>query len=776
MKKAEQYNLDSRYKHNYTKRYYKYILIFFAPIMIYFMADSTLGGKILQSYIDNQIKDEKANLLRREETLQLLADTVFNNLIKRVEVIDIFKSAYKSTDEEKSHIRKKLFNLLNNNYEELKKLDIQQLHFHLPNNESFLRFHKPEKFGDNLSKIRETVVYVNRYKKPISGFEEGKIFNGFRYVYPIFDDENNHIGSVEISSSSNSYKKFQEKKSTNKMDFIIRKDIVAKKVFKDEQSKNYTPYILNDNFLLQRSLIEYDKQTGSYDLKQELITELARQYKIVDEMNKMETIVHYIRHNGHYNLITLLPIENFMTKEKVAYIINFTKSEFLDNFFLMKNISFITVILFSLSLAFILYVNNKLLYLGKILNESLNEIYIFDISTLKFTYVNEKACKNLGYTLDELKNMTPTDINAGYSSKNLLMKLKPLLEGKTNVITFETINNRKDGSSYSVEVHLELMSVENRSQFVAIVKDITERNAIKDKLKKSEFKYRHLIESVQEHYFFYEHDAHGVFTYVSDSITGVLGYSQKEFLTHYKKYLTNEEINSDIVEKINKILLNKKQEPYVISIYHKDGSIKYLEVTEVSLFGKDGEVIGADGIARDVTDIHMAKDELEYQAYHDLLTKLPNRILLKDRMQRAIIKANRNNKEVAILFIDLDKFKQINDSIGHDVGDEVLKIAAERLQSTVREEDTVSRIGGDEFIVMIEGVSDIESVGTLAQNIITNLSKVIKIKNHKLFISASIGISLYPDNAKNSEDLIKYADFAMYESKNNGKSRFSFFS
>jgi len=776
MRKIKLYNLDSRYKRNYTKRYYKFILIFFAPIMIYFMADSALGGKILQSYIENQIKDEKANLVRREETLQLLADTVFNNLINRANVIDIFKRAYKSTGEEKRYIREKLFNLLNDKYVELKKLDIQQLHFHLPDNESFLRFHKPNKFGDNLSKIRETVVYVNRYKKPISGFEEGKIFNGFRYVYPIFDYDNNHIGSVEISSSSNSYKKFQEKKSTNKMDFIIRKDVVAKKVFKDEQSKNYMPYALNDNFLLQRSLIDYDKQTGSYDLKLGLITELDRQYSVVDKMNKMETIIQPIRYKGHYNLITFLPVENFMTKEKVAYIVNFTKSDFLDNFFLMRNISFITVILFSFSLVFILYVNNKLLYLGKILNESLNEIYIFDMKTLKFTYVNEKASKNIGYSLDELKNMTPIDINPGYNNKNLLMKLKPLLEGTTDVITLETMNNRKDGSSYSVEIQLELMTVENRLQFVAILKDVTERNAIADKLKKSEFKYSHLIESVQEHYFFYEHDEHGIFTYVSDSVTGVLGYSQKEFLNHYKTYLTDEEINSDIVEKIDNVLLNKKQEPYVISIYHKDGSIKYLEVTEVALFGRDGAVIGADGIARDVTDIHMAKDELEYQAYHDLLTKLPNRILLKDRMQRAIIKANRNNKQIAILFIDLDRFKQINDSIGHDVGDDVLKITSERLQSTVREEDTVSRIGGDEFIVMIEGVNDTDSVGVLAGKIITNLSEVINIKNHKLYISASIGISLYPDNAMTSEDLIKYADFAMYESKNSGRSMFSFFS
>ncbi len=168
--------------------------------------------------------------------------------------------------------------------------------------------------------------------------------------------------------------------------------------------------------------------------------------------------------------------------------------------------------------------------------------------------------------------------------------------------------------------------------------------------------------------------------------------------------------------------------------------------------------------------------ELEHQAFHDALTNLPNRALFNDRLTQGISKAKRNNSSVALFFIDLDRFKHINDSLGHDVGDEVLKIIATRLSSSLREEDTLSRLGGDEFTVIIEKLQDVRYASGLAFKLLKVLEEPILVDGHTLYISSSIGISLYPKDDTDVKNLVKYADAAMYRAKDEGRNNFQFYS
>jgi diguanylate cyclase (GGDEF)-like protein len=177
----------------------------------------------------------------------------------------------------------------------------------------------------------------------------------------------------------------------------------------------------------------------------------------------------------------------------------------------------------------------------------------------------------------------------------------------------------------------------------------------------------------------------------------------------------------------------------------------------------------------DITDIKMSQELIWHQANYDPLTELPNRRLFMDRLDQEILKANRLGTSIAILFIDLDRFKEVNDTLGHHAGDTMLVEAAKRIGRCVRSSDTVSRLGGDEFMVILADLDDHSHVESIAGKILASLKEPLKLENDLFFTSGSIGITLYPNDAKTADELVKNADQAMYVSKNGGRNRFSYF-
>ncbi|MEA3466449.1 MAG: diguanylate cyclase, partial [Thermodesulfobacteriota bacterium] len=180
-------------------------------------------------------------------------------------------------------------------------------------------------------------------------------------------------------------------------------------------------------------------------------------------------------------------------------------------------------------------------------------------------------------------------------------------------------------------------------------------------------------------------------------------------------------------------------------------------------------------IIRDISDRKEAERLLTHQAQHDPLTGLPNRTLATDRLQQAVAKGQRNNTQTALLFLDLDHFKKINDTLGHPVGDKLLITLAERIQKTLRNNDTVARFGGDEFIVLVEEIHDIDNIAILANKLITTISKPILIDQHELYVTTSVGISVSPDDSMEVDQLIRFADTAMYQAKDLGRNNFQFY-
>jgi diguanylate cyclase (GGDEF)-like protein len=206
-----------------------------------------------------------------------------------------------------------------------------------------------------------------------------------------------------------------------------------------------------------------------------------------------------------------------------------------------------------------------------------------------------------------------------------------------------------------------------------------------------------------------------------------------------------------------------------------------MELTAMGIYADPTERIppgfnGTFGTARDISERKEAEQLINFQAYHDLLTHLPNRALLRDRLNLAIAHARRNKGKLGVMFLDLDRFKVVNDTLGHSMGDRLLKAVANRLQSCLRRGDTLSRFGGDEFTLLLPEVRTRDDVVVIADKILDRLSAPFVIDGHELFVGASIGVALYPEAGDSGEALIQNADIAMYHVKGRGKNGYQFFS
>ena len=293
-------------------------------------------------------------------------------------------------------------------------------------------------------------------------------------------------------------------------------------------------------------------------------------------------------------------------------------------------------------------------------------------------------------------------------------------------------------------------------------------------LQQSEQRYKNIMDNLHEYYMFYSHNTDGIFTFVSDSVTEILGYSKEEFLKHYNTYMTNEPINEKVNKYTNLALSGKQQKPYVVSIFHKNSTIKYLEITEIPVFNENGNISHIEGIAKDITKEYLARKKVTHIAKHDTLTGISNRLHLEELMQNLIASSEKYSHEFAFLFLDLDHFKEVNDKYGHDIGDQLLQAVTKRLKQHIREDDIFARIGGDEFILVFSNLNK-KVLKTLLNKILNLMREPWEIQKHKLNISTSIGVALYPKDATTTKDIMKYADIAMYKAKKLGRNNYSFF-
>ncbi len=386
-----------------------------------------------------------------------------------------------------------------------------------------------------------------------------------------------------------------------------------------------------------------------------------------------------------------------------------------------------------------------------------------------FSYVNEQACLSLGYTRKELMALKLWDIAPLFSREKWDEIWSRSKENKVGSIQVETIHLRKDGTEIQVDVNAKHLWLGNHELHVAFVRDITDR-------KKSEEELRQLAEVVKN-------TAEGIIITnpqnkiiaINDAFTEITGFTEEDALGQNPSILKSNKHDRHFYQTMWASI--KKAGLWQGEIWdrRKNGEIFPVWQTISVVRDKQGQVTHYVSVFSDISSIKRSQEKLDFLAHHDPLTDLPNRLLFNDRLEHALKRAEREGRHVAILFLDLDRFKNINDSLGHPVGDLLLQEAAKRILRLVRKEDTVARLGGDEFIILIDAIDGAQDVALLAEKVISAFGYPFAIKGHELHLTVSVGVSLYPQDGGDGDTLIRNADTAMYRAKEEGRNDYQFY-
>ena len=395
-------------------------------------------------------------------------------------------------------------------------------------------------------------------------------------------------------------------------------------------------------------------------------------------------------------------------------------------------------------------------------------------------YLSPRWKEMLGYSDDELKNeidvwrkrVHPDDLDSA------LRDIEDHLLGKTEF--YENIHRLKHKKGHWVWVldrGKKIVDKDGKAiRMIGTQTDIT-------KEKEMQLKFKHQQQIIEQiHDCVISTDLNGYIMSWNRGAEILLEYDRDEIIGKHIGILYGSNNNS-MTDRFVRIIQKREKLNIELQLVKKSKERIFTE-SSISLFkDENGKAVGVIEYIRDISRRKKVEKELKkqekllrYQANYDSLTGLPNRVLFQDRLEQSIKKAKRHNGKFAIFFLDLDRFKQINDSFGHKVGDMVLKKVSGIIKSILRKEDTLARLGGDEFVIITGDISKVKDVGVLANKIIDSLKEPVDIDGHRLYIAVSIGISLYPDDDSDSRNLLKYADSAMYKAKDEGRGNYQFYS
>jgi len=631
-------------------KYNRYILVF----VLLFLLATLIYTLLLNKYFETKKDDfffAYNNNIQRDLTIinnhfSRLAKSMFETVLNKQEVLDIMADAYKQ-EEMKNKARENLYKMLQKEYQFFTSFGIRQLHFQLKNNESFLRFHRPQKYGDNLTGIRATVEWVNNNLTPIEGFEEGRIFNGFRYVYPLIgvnaQARRDHVGSVEISFSAYVLAREFMNAHDTKAAFLIASDVVQKKVFESEKP-NYVPSEI-DGFLYEKNIKEQFENISAYvDLKH-LSAENLQQ--VSQKIFKGE--VFSLPSRDLKAIFTFIPFKNpISTKVSSVMILendNSSLGSYTNQFFILLLMG-IGAILFAF-----LYVYKEF------------------ISKHKFRELSQKTQRILD-AQDAIVVITDG---------------KAILDANKRFLEFFALTGLED------------IAKEER----CICKYFEEND-----------KFFHLGKVRHQNYWLETLSA----------------------------------------------LPNKD---HIVSMRDSKG-VAHSFVINMSRFEQNFILSFSD-----ISETMHEHFSLEQKATHDTLTNAYNREHFEKSIYSLIDEAKRADLRLGVLIFDIDHFKEVNDTYGHNTGDVILKQLVKTVHHAIRAEDMLIRWGGEEFLLLAKTQS-LNTLYKLAEHIRLTIENTSFEEVGE--ITCSFGATLYQEDEM-IEDTVRRADVALYEAKRSGRNR-----
>ena len=588
-------------------------------------------------------------------------ENYFHDMVMQAPVLSLLREAKHADEATKSKLRGSLYKLLYPQYHDtLSKVGIRQFQFHTAKGESFLRFHNPTESGDLLVDIRPSIKKANIDKQIVVGFEGGRNFPGFRYVFPIVDSDDEHLGSVEFSMPYESIEKELSKLLLGKNSILLLKKSISTDLVFSQHKQTFSPSMISDDFVIENADIS--------------------------------TL------NAKVNHSSIVQTINFLLQNEATLP---TK---------LKEGKSFTLLLF----------------------DNTMEGYVASFHAINDTS-NQLAAYALTYSaLPELTQM---------QKKYLIQFIFGFMITTLLVIAFYILLQQRKRILFE------------KMQFETIVKKTTNGIILLNNK--------------------------GIVTFINQAGCTLLGYSAHELIgeiAHTRIHVhdnLNEENECRIMEAM------RQQKTYVAEekLRTKEGEQILVHLTSTP-FLLDLQHIGTVIIFRNITQEKHDQELIHHLAYYDNLTELPNRRLLLDRLDYTINLSRRTLDYCGLLFIDIDNFKILNDTKGHDTGDMLLINIAQRLKEAVRVSDTVSRFGGDEFVVLVTklGVDESsakEELHKLARKLLDVLSCKYHLEtNHHFFsyhCTASIGGTTFFDGSKDVNQILKDADIAMYTIKKNGK-------
>jgi diguanylate cyclase (GGDEF)-like protein len=295
-------------------------------------------------------------------------------------------------------------------------------------------------------------------------------------------------------------------------------------------------------------------------------------------------------------------------------------------------------------------------------------------------------------------------------------------------------------------------------------KKIIELSEEKEKLIESEARFRDFAEASAD--WFWESDEHLKISLLTGGPAGFSFYSLTDLAEACYSHSSNEMLKT--------LQTHKRFADYVVHFTDEAGKLVYLRVSGKPIFANNGNFIGYRGVGRDVSETIVLNRKVEFLASHDELTGLPNRSMFRQRLEHSVAKAVRDGSQILLLYFDLDHFKMVNDTLGHEAGDQLLVMATKRIRESVRATDVLCRLGGDEFVMIMEGASP-QDGHRLVRDIIAAFAVPFEIDKQRVYCTVSIGVSVYPDDTVDTQTLLAYADLAMYRAKQNGRNDFEFY-
>ena len=388
--------------------------------------------------------------------------------------------------------------------------------------------------------------------------------------------------------------------------------------------------------------------------------------------------------------------------------------------------------------------------------------------------VNSKLCEITGYSHEELLQTKFQDITHPDDLDRNLELQQQLLDGQIDSYTFEKRFLRKDaGVAWAGLTQSLVRSPTGEPKyFISVLEDISVRKRTEASLLLAQ----RALES----------SGNGIIitdclqpdnpvVYVNPAFERITGYSEAETVGKNCRFLHGDDHDQPGVQTLRQAIEHREEARVVLKNYRKDGTPFWNELFVAPVHAEDGSVTHFVGVQNDISAQKRAEENLLHMATHDALTGLPNRSLLQDRIGQAIGYAERMQREIAVLFFDIDRFKNINDSLGHAAGDALISILAQRLRRVVRAVDTVARVGGDEFVVILTEISQESDIAKVIPGLLSAINEPVLLDEHELSVTTSIGISTYPRDGRDVTTLLKNADTAMYQAKEAGRNGFSFY-